>query len=346
MMLVVAGDMTKAAFAKKHRRAKETLYKWIDALETGTLEVGVEVVPRAVPSPTPEIEDDLMERIAFGSSTWMAIEGYQQELDKRLIDEFEVTINIDDDEPILIVWLSDLHIGHVSTDMQRLRFDLEKIKATPGAYVIFGGDLLDNVTSEKSGRGSYHEQITRVDIQRELAEEAVSYLGGDRVLALLLGNHENWSATSNDFDPVRHISEQTGAPYLGAFGYINVGLGNQEYRILCAHQFRSGSNINKTASPKKLMDEMGDADAVFTGHRHDAAVEHTRVRRFNRFFAQSGTYMKRSNYGRQKSYYDATPEMPGVVLYPDRRKFIGVYNALEEGVEILNLLRGGRVQAA
>lgn len=340
VMLVVAGDMTKVAFVKKHRRAKETLYRWINELESGTLEVDRNteaVVPQVVPQA--DIPDEVLENVDFDNGLWMALENVQSEMAKLNNERFEVTIHLDDNDPVLIVWLSDLHIGHTECDMRRLRKDLDVIRSTPGAYVILGGDLLDNVNTMVTGRGMHHEQLTPVEVQKYLVEEFVEYLGSDKILGMILGNHDEWSMKSDGFNPIAYLSKKVGVPYLGSFGFINLVLGDVDYKFLCLHQFRMNSSFNKTHAAKRAMDFIGDADVVFTGHKHDPAVESAEVRRKSRVFAQAGTYLKRSVYGQRLGFVEAPPDMPGVLLWPDSKDVIPFKAGFGRGVEILNLLR-------
>lgn len=345
VMLVVAGDMTKAAFMKKHHRAKATLYRWIDDLEAGTLEIkGNDVVPQVAPQS--DIPDEVLENVDFDNGLWKALENVQSEMAKLNNERFEVTIHLDDNDPVLIVWLSDLHIGHTECDMRRLRQDLDMIRTTPGAYVILGGDLLDNVNTMVTGRGMHHEQLTPVEFQKYLVEEFVEYLGADKILGMILGNHDEWSMKSDGFNPIAYLSKKVGVPYLGSFGFINLVLGSEDYKLLCLHQFRMNSSFNRLHAAKRAMDFLGDADVVFTGHKHDAAIEVAKVRQKNRFFAQAGSYMRGSTYSKRLGFSGSTPEMPAILIYPNKRKIIGAHDAFDEGMWLLNSARRDFVSGA
>lgn len=324
------GEMTIAEYKDQYKRGYDVLKRLLG-----------EYRAQQQPYPSDATFEEVLNRVDLSSDLWTGMERVQREIAKLRKTDFEITVTIDDDRPVLVCFLSDLHIGHTETDMRKIREDCERIKATEGMYVIFGGDLTDNVNTLVAGRGTFHEQLTPVDVQKELVERLAEFLGPEKILAMLLGNHDEWSLKTDGFNPVRYLAKHIGAPYLGPFGFINVRHGEQTYRILAAHQFRMNSSFNRTHAAKRLMDFIGDADVVFTGHKHDPAAEQVYVRRGKRFFAQSGTYLKSSVYGTRLGFPESTSEMPGVLLSPDKFSFVGVFDALDEGVWMLKAARGG-----
>lgn len=312
----------------------------------------------AIPSPLskrilaeqPEPEDEvapvlpaqtwtLPEGVALDSGLWRTLETLQQQMGSLDPEVREVDVALPDDGPVLVVFSSDWHCGHTACDLSLLRRDLELVRNTPGVRAILGGDLIDNVVTSVATRGSYHEQLTPLRIQRHLVDEAVAYMGADNVLALVLGNHDAWSIRDVDYDPIAYLAAKTGAPYLGAFGFVNLALGSQRYRILAGHQFRMRSSFNRTHQAKRMEDFVGDADVVFTGHTHEGAMEATDRRGRKRVYGQSGSYLRSSRYGRSLGFTDAGAAMAGVILFPERHKLIGVGDAFDEGVALLRALR-------
>ena len=279
----------------------------------------------------------------FDNGMWTALESVQREMSALDKERDEVDVELPGDGPIMVVFTSDWHLGHVETDMPRLRRDLETIRNTPGMYCVLGGDLTDNVVTSVASRGMHMEQLTPTHVQKHLIDEAVKFLGKEKVLALILGNHDAWSISNDGFDPIAYYADKIGAPYLGAFGFINVKLGSERYRILAAHQFRMRSSFNKTHQGKRLQDFMGDAQAVFTGHTHDSAAESTHIRQNKCFIGQAGTYLRSSRWSKSLGFTPSTPEMPGIILWPDQRKTFGVYDALVDGPAVLAAFRAGSV---
>lgn len=324
--------------AHTYRVAVSTVRRWRQ--ERGIPSPGREY-PRDAPNVIPEREHQSwhLGPDALGGHLWDTLEQLQRGMDALDIERDEVSVTLPDDRPVLIVFSSDWHCGHTSCQMPRLRRDLELIRATPGCYAILGGDLLDNPNTSVLSRGMSHEQLAPLRIQKQLVEEATEYLGAENVLAMLLGNHDAWSIRTDDFDPIAYLCKRLGCPYLGAYGFVNVTLGAQTYRILAAHQFRMRSSFNKTHQGKRLMDFMGSADVVFTGHTHDSAVEMTHIRQKPVFIGQAGSYLRSSRYSKALGFTPSSPEMPGALLFPHEHKVIPVYDAFTEGLFILNAYR-------
>lgn len=276
--------------------------------------------------------------VGFTDDLWATLEKLQHQMRDLDTEQAEVNVTIEDDKPIMVVFFSDLHIGHTECDMTLLRKDMELIKNTPGLYAVLGGDLADNVVTSVAGRGMYHEQLAPVRIQQTLIDRMTDYIKAD-TLAMLLGNHEGWSLSSADYDPIAYIANKVGCPYLGAQGFINVTVGGYTYRILAAHQFRMRSSFNLTHQAKRLEDFSGEADATFVGHTHDGAGENTKRRGKQKFYGQAGTYLQSSRYGKMLGFTGASAEMPGVILWPGQRKFIGFNDAFDDGITHLNALR-------
>jgi hypothetical protein len=271
------------------------------------------------------------------SDVWGALETLQTEYQKLNAEQDVADVKVDDDKPILLIYSDDWHIGHEHCDMVRLRADLQSVYQHEGVYLITGGDMFDNVITS-SPRGTQFEQLAPPKIQKRLVEQALDWIK-DRVLAIFLGNHPARSILDDDFDPCAWFAHLCKCAYLGYHGLVKLHLGDQEYRILCAHSYRMHSSFNKTHSAKRLMDMVMDADAVFTGHKHEIAVEMTRVRSEMRFFGQAGTYLKTSQFGRRMGYTRGMPEMPGVILWPDKKKILGVHDAFSDGIHILGSYR-------
>ncbi len=279
---------------------------------------------------------DLSSIAAFDDSLWEAFERVHTELDARETEAHDVTIRLPDEAPVLIVFLSDMHIGHRRCAMERLRLDVSLLKATPGARAIFGGDQFDNVTIQKASRGMHHEQLMAIKAQKGLVRSLIRSRGPGKTAAILGGNHDTeWSLAAADYDPNADFAEQAGAPYLGTDGFITFELGDERYRFLVAHSFRMRSSFNATHQAKRLEDFKGDADVVFTGHTHEAAAETVSRRNARHFYGQAGSYMRTSRYSRSLGFNPATHDMPGAILFPDRHEVIGVASCIPYGVHEL-----------
>lgn len=330
---VAAGDMTYSAFQQKHRRGFETVKRFVEEYES-------------IDAPSTDdangiISGELLERLTFDNRMFDALIEYQEAYQELRSERSHVHRRLKDDGPVIISWQSDLHLGHTETMYRTLKEDCETIRNTEGLYVILGGDLIDNVVTGVSARGMHHEQLTTISVQKYLAEELTEYLGAENVLAMLLGNHDEWSEKSDDFDPIAYLAHHIGCPYLGAHGTVSIDLGSESYSILCAHQFRMRSSFNLTHATKRLWDFMGtsDHDAVFMGHTHEAASETAPKQQVYRFFGQAGSYLRRSRYSSRLGFGESKPFMPGILIWPDEHKVLGIHDVFRDGPWILEAAR-------
>lgn len=273
------------------------------------------------------------------SGMWKSLEWLQREVHKRDPRVEEAWVTLPDDKPVLIVFSSDWHLGHLQCDMGKLWSDLELVAKTPGMYIGVGGDLLDNTVSAVAGRGMLFESMTAPQIQMHLVEEAAALVPPERWLFVCLGNHEAWSVSSVDHDPMAHFAEHVDTNYFGAWGFLHVTLGKYTYDILAGHKFSGNSKINKTGMVKNAMNMLGDADVVFAGDKHDYAAEESMTRRRDRYYAVAGTYLTTSRYGRSLGFPNTAARMPGAILFPNERHVQGTSDAFGHGIHLLSTYR-------
>lgn len=269
----------------------------------------------------PELEDVDPEDL------WNTAEELRRKILADNTRQEEVTVELSDNSPVLLVWLSDWHIGHMETDMDKLKEDLLLIRDTPGVYVAFGGDYTENTNTAKASRGTHNEQLLPIRIQKKLVKYACE-LVHEKTLVLLKGNHDAWSESSDDFDFVEYLSQELEIPYLGEWGILNTVLNDQTYRILMAHKGRGGGK-DKSAPAKNLMDLIGDVDGVFTGHKHDSSIAEAIVRGKPVAFGTAGSYLESGRFGRGLSLPKTVPDMPGFVLFDRHKQLFPVRDSLQ-----------------
>lgn len=332
-------DMTTADFARRFGRSKETVKRWRD-------ELGISNPAQQYARRSPEVVEppsapsiDLPPEMVAKSGMWKSLEWYQREVQKRDPRVEEASVTLPDDKPVMVVFSSDWHLGHLECDMGRLWSDLELVANTPGVYIGAGGDLLDNTVSAVAGRGMLFESMSPPEIQMELVEEAAALVPPERWLFVCLGNHEAWTINAADHDPMAHFAAHVDTAYFGAWGFLHLTVGTYTYDILAGHKFSGTSKINKTGMVKNAMNLLGDADAVFAGHVHNYAVEESETRRRGRFYAVAGTYLKTSRYGRSLGFANTQARMPGAILFPNERHVQGTSDAFGHGIHLLSTYR-------
>lgn len=272
------------------------------------------------PEPLIETEDEwhLLEEAIHkhAGDLWAALESVQESTDALSNRRKETHIKLNEKQPVLLVYLSDLHVGHIRSSLRKIREDIELISQTPGVYVMLGGDLFDNVLGFHH-TGMNFEELIGAEWQELLVDHLAQRLEG-RLIGSVLGNHDEYSVKLADHNPIVKLAKKLNAPYFGAWGVINLTLGEQTYRIGLGHQYRKNSSDNRTHAPKKWNADVRDVDAAFLGHKHSPAAEDTDVRGSERLFFQAGAYLRGSRFGDRLGFNETFPQMPSAVLFGDQ----------------------------
>jgi hypothetical protein len=159
-------------------------------------------------------------------SAWDAFQQVQSVILQAQSHEAEVVTTIEGDKPIMVVYLTDLHVGHMWCLMDLLRRHLRIIEQMGGAIrVIFGGDLFSMALP--GSPQSPWEELCRPAMQRQLIDEVIDPIA-PHILSIRYGNHDSRSVKNADFDAIGYLASRLRVPYLGAFGMDRVRLGSQE----------------------------------------------------------------------------------------------------------------------
>lgn len=315
LLHVAQGEKTRQEHCQEFRRGDRTLRALLRDLEVTT-----------APPPEPEIllrdMDDLDEDV---ERLWSHAESYQYQTRKQRNTEWDYHLDLKTDLPVLIAWVADMHIGHLNSDLRKIRADLLTVRNTEGMYVIFGGDDGENTTSSRAHHGAHHERLLDTKAERRFVEHALTLPGHDKVLGVGEGNHTDRSVQDDGESWLRRMCEVNGLHYYGYRQRFNIKVGRHQYQIICAHRHRGGG-MDKTRPAKKLMDEWGDADAVLVGHRHDPATSQEEVRQSTRIFAQAGSYKSSDHYSESHGFAPSKAAMPGLILWPDTRRVDVLYD--------------------
>jgi hypothetical protein len=224
--------------------------------------------------------------------------------------------------PIAISVISDQHIAPGSTcDFERLREDAELIRDTPGFYAVFGGDGVDNHIKHRSAL--IHAQSSP-DQQWKLFDHYLQ-LFGDKILTIISGNHDAWTAQIGGVDFLGEIAKQNKICYAPAEARLNISVAGQEYKMMVRHQSgRFNSSLNQTHAVKRHYEYGTDLfDIGVICHHHEAACEAFIRHGLKRYAARPGSYQILSPYAHQYGYSRAIPTCPTFILFPKERRMIG-----------------------
>ena len=108
-----------------------------------------------------------------------------------MLNDF-VMVTHEFDHPISIFPISDVHFGALEHKEKEWLAFCEMIQNTPNAYVILGGDLINN--NIRSSVGSPWDDTIRPREQKKRMVELLTPIK-DRILCCVTGNHEARSMT-------------------------------------------------------------------------------------------------------------------------------------------------------
>jgi len=193
-----------------------------------------------------------------------------------------IDININSDEPVIFVPISDVHVGHVDHD-KKLFADTVKWIKDNNAYTILLGDLIDGI-SQKDRRyendsiaDEFKPHLDNLHYkQTEAFIKAIMPIK-DNVIGILGGNHELTVKKQFGFDAISVIAQRLEKPILTDPSYVIIrfkdGNASRLFNIFCSHGNwmggrKRGSKIN--AIEDKMTDF--DFDVLLAGHTHDRFV--------------------------------------------------------------------------
>lgn len=196
-----------------------------------------------------------------------------------MFDDFQM-ITHEFNQPITIFPISDVHygaIGHMEdawTDFCRM------IEQTPNAYVILGGDMINNNT--RSSVGSPWDDTVRPREQKKIMVEMLTPIK-DRILCCVTGNHEARSLKDADNDPTYDIMAKLDLEdlYRPNIAFMKVSLGRrkddntpiQSYTFAVTHGsgggIYTGATVNRNERFGNVIENL---DCLVVGHTHKGTV--------------------------------------------------------------------------
>lgn len=237
-----------------------------------------------------------------------------------------------------VAFVADNHAGSVGGRYSLLLEKFQLMRRIPRLYVVNGGDTIDNFLPSKHPEGAF-EMICPPHVQKLIIEKLFGILRG-RWIAMVKGDHENFSWLADDFDFCQYIAERMECANLGFGGFINIKLGTQTYRIGIRHRFRFNSSFNLTHTVKRMREQLGDFDIGVVAHNHRAAVEHMNFPDKDRVFIRPGAFKMADNYAKKLGFLDdsRTCVIPAVKLWANQRK-IKAYFDISEIADELGILK-------
>ena len=185
------------------------------------------------------------------------------------------------DQPIIVFPISDVHFGALE-HMQKEWTDFCKlVEQTPNAYIILGGDLINNNVRTCSFVNPYDELVR----PREQKQRMVEFLQPikDRILCAVSGNHEARSMRDDDIDITYDIMAKLDIEdlYRPNTAFMKVSLGHrkhdntpiQSYTFAVTHGAGGGIYTGATVNRNERFGNVIEGlDCLVVGHTHKGTV--------------------------------------------------------------------------
>ena len=190
--------------------------------------------------------------------------------------DFKLISHKFDNRDIEIWPISDVHLGAAEHNAEAWAAFCREIEQRPNAYVILGGDLINNAT--RSSISNIFEETMRPREQKKRMVEMLRPLR-DKVLCAVSGNHERRGLKDADDDPTYDIlcKLDLETVYRENVAFLRLHFGddkidgsrNPTYVFVVTHGagggILTGGVVNKAERFAYVID---GADALIVGHSH------------------------------------------------------------------------------
>ena len=194
--------------------------------------------------------------------------------------DFEMVVH-NFNEPITIYPISDVHFGALEhLNKEWLQF-CKMIEETPNAYIILGGDLINN-SVRTCGFVNPYDELIRPRDQKKMMVEMLKPIK-DRILCCVTGNHEARSTKDDDIDLTYDIMAKLDIEdrYRENICFMKVELGRrtdqdtpiQSYTFAVTHGAGGGIYTGATVNRNERFGNVIDGlDCLVVGHTHKGTV--------------------------------------------------------------------------
>jgi predicted phosphodiesterase len=183
-------------------------------------------------------------------------------------------------EPIIIFPISDGHYGALEHCSKEWADFCKTVEQTPNAYVILGGDLVNNNVRTCKFINPYDELVR----PREQKHQMVEFLKPikDKILCAVGGNHEARSIKDDDIDITYDIMAKLDIEdlYRPGMCFMKVSLGHrkdntpiQSYTFAVTHGAGGGIYTGATVNRNERFGNVVEGlDCLIVGHTHKGTV--------------------------------------------------------------------------
>jgi len=271
---------------------------------------------------------------------WEAAKRLAAALEYKVSEIREIEVDLrDQDRPVAIVEMADLHLGGIGVDYEAIERDAQAIAQTDGMFCVVGGDNLDNFIMEFAMTGMDSDVVT-ASTQWMLFRKYLALIEA-KVLYAAIGNHDYWTFKRAFVSQFDEIVSSFGILSVGHIGVAHLHVGDQEYVVERAHKFWGRSRMNPLWTCFRLLDYgvAPDPDVMIAEHDHVPASGTFFRRSKNRVAVRTGTYKTRDPYASEQHFYGAQVAPACIIYWPDEHRTHLIQN-VPEAAQYLAHLRG------
>lgn len=271
---------------------------------------------------------------------------------KNKLTQYSARVNIPSNLPILLVLMGDNHYGSGDTDHELMLKDFETIKSTPGVYVAFMANLIDNGIPGQFPDGMLQNVIPPEEQVIAMRKYIQDFDSLNKVVGAIVSPcHEGWTWKKAGQDINRLLFDYEGRkfPVLENGGKLILDVNGAEYYTALYHQLGPfNSNLNKNNGTQRMKQlQHRNADIVAAAHHHTSEAMQTFSDKGDDMkpicYLRTGCYKLDDQWSKGKGYVGGEPGGQSVILFPQVKKMQPVLELdtairLHKGVYLQRLL--------
>lgn len=316
----IAEELVKFYPKISHRTARRYVSNIINSIE---------------PTPEEVAMPEIVTNKKVGEFNWRDAVNHVQEGQKLFSlaksNQDRATYHIKTDEPIYVMVLGDAHFGSFGTDYEVLKRVTDEILNTPNLYVILVGDLaqmsikLRNVLEVSDNALPPKFQMMLLDSWLNEIKHKVICSTWDNHAVMREEAVTGYSKYAEIFE--RHNI------YFNGIGHLDLGVGDEIYKIAVAHFFRGYSLENPCHGGMRYMRRMAqDREISMAGDSHNPGMIKYVDGDRTRCVLNSGTAQTNSGYAKRFFSLATSSAFPVLKLYPNAHIFTPFWT-LEEAMQ-------------
>jgi len=232
----------------------------------------------------------------------------------KSVISYSFTEPIHHEQGLIIVPITDVHLGHREANLELFKGYIRYILETPNAVTVLNGDLAETATKVSVGKAMFEEAFNFPEQMRLLEELLKPLAEAGKILGCGPGNHEERIANMIGINPMRMLAEKLEVPYFGYQGFFRLQVGEQLYKVVAFHGAGGGASPGAKANTAEKMNKvLGNADLYISGHTH-GRQSHTDLifmmdDESEDLIPHKRTYVVGGSF---VDYWDSYPEMKGL----------------------------------